>query len=78
MRMIGVCAYIAEWCFVFLQNSKVSSHDSPLFDYEGTVIDKRIESSWEIQDKNHAKPSKKIDSETLQENFKKLKEKHQI
>ena len=25
-----------------------------------------------------AKPSKKIDAETLQENFKKLKEKHQI
>ena len=41
-------------------------------------IDKRIESSWEIEDKNHAKPSKKIDPETLQENFKKLKEKHQI
>ena len=41
-------------------------------------IDRRIESSWEIEDKSHAKPSKKIDPETLQENFKKLKEKHQI
>ena len=41
-------------------------------------IDKRIESSWEIEDKSYAKPSKKLDSETLQENFKKLKEKHQI
>ena len=41
-------------------------------------IDKRIESSWEIEDKSYAKPSKKLDPETLQENFKKLKEKHQI
>ena len=41
-------------------------------------IDKRIESSWEIQDSSSAKPSKKLDAETLQENFKKLKEKHQI
>ena len=41
-------------------------------------IDKRIESSWEIQDRSSAKPSKKLDAETLQENFKKLKEKHQI
>ena len=41
-------------------------------------IDKRIESSWEIQDSSSAKPSKKVDAETLQENFKKLKEKHQI
>ena len=41
-------------------------------------IDKRIESSWEIQDRSSAKPSKKLDPETLQENFKKLKEKHQI
>ena len=37
-------------------------------------IDKRIESSWEIQDNISAKPSKKLDAETLQENFKKLKE----
>ena len=41
-------------------------------------IDKRIESSWEIQDSSLAKPSKKLDAEKLQENFKKLKEKHQI
>ena len=41
-------------------------------------IDKRIESSWEILDSSSAKPSKKLDAETLQENFKKLKEKHQI
>ena len=41
-------------------------------------IDKRIESSWEIQDSSSAKPSKKLDAETLQKNFKKLKEKHQI
>jgi len=41
-------------------------------------IDKRIESSWEIEDKSYAKPSKKLDPEILQENFKKLKEKHQI
>ena len=41
-------------------------------------IDRRIESSWEIKDKSFAKPSKKLDAETLQENFKKLKEKHQI
>ena len=41
-------------------------------------IDKRIESSWEIQDSSSAKPSKKLDAETLQQNFKKLKEKHQI
>ena len=41
-------------------------------------IDKRIESSWEIQDNISAKPSKKLDAETLQENFKKLKEKHKI
>ena len=41
-------------------------------------IDKRIESSWEIQDSSSAKPSKKLDAQTLQENFKKLKEKHQI
>jgi hypothetical protein len=41
-------------------------------------IDKRIESSWEIQDSSSAKPSKKLDAETLQENFKKLKEKLQI
>ena len=41
-------------------------------------IDKRIESSWEIQEKSYIKPSKKLDSETLQKNFKKLKEKHQI
>ena len=40
-------------------------------------IDKRIESSWEIQ-KSSTKPSKKQDTKTLQENFKKLKEKHQI
>ena len=41
-------------------------------------IDRRIESSWEIKDKSYAKPSKKLDAQTLQENFKKLKEKHQI
>ncbi len=41
-------------------------------------IDKRIESSWEILDSSSAKPSKKLDARTLQENFKKLKEKHQI
>ena len=41
-------------------------------------IDKRIESSWEILDSNSAKPLKKLDAQTLQENFKKLKEKHQI
>ena len=41
-------------------------------------IDKRIESSWEIEDKSSAKPSKELDTETIQENFKKLKEKHQI
>ena len=41
-------------------------------------IDKRIESSWEIQDRSYTEPSKKLDAETLQENFKKLKEKHQI
>ena len=41
-------------------------------------IDKRIESSWEIQDRSSTEPSKKLDAETLQENFKKLKEKHQI
>ena len=41
-------------------------------------IDKRIESSWEIQDSSSAKPSKKLDAQILQENFKKLKEKHQI
>ena len=41
-------------------------------------IDKRIESSWEIQDRSSAKPAKKLDAEILQENFKKLKEKHQI
>ena len=41
-------------------------------------IDKRIESSWEILDISSAKPSKKLDAQTLQENFKKLKEKHQI
>ena len=41
-------------------------------------IDKRIESSWEIQDSSSAKPSKKLDTQILQENFKKLKEKHQI
>ena len=41
-------------------------------------IDKRIESSWEILDSSSAKPSKKLDAQTLQENFKKLKEKHQI
>mgnify|MGYP003322001025 FL=1 len=41
-------------------------------------IDKRIESSWEIQDSSLAKPSKKLDAQILQENFKKLKEKHQI
>ena len=41
-------------------------------------IDKRIESSWEILDSSSVKPSKKLDAQTLQENFKKLKEKHQI
>ena len=41
-------------------------------------MDKRIESSWEILDSSSAKPSKKLDAETLQENFKRLKEKHQI
>ena len=41
-------------------------------------IDKRIESSWEIQDSSSAIPLKKLDAETLQQNFKKLKEKHQI
>ena len=41
-------------------------------------IDKRIESSWEIQDSISAQPSKKLDAKILQENFKKLKEKHQI
>ncbi len=41
-------------------------------------IDKRIESSWEIQDRRRTKPPKGLDTETLQENFKKLKEKHQI
>ncbi len=41
-------------------------------------IDKRIESSWEIQNRSSTKPSKKQNTKTLQENFKKLREKHQI
>ena len=69
-----------SWNSKFLQHVKyqwerTNKAQPPQFSKQ---IDKRIESSWEIKDKSYAKPSKKLDAQTLQENFKKLKEKHQI
>ena len=43
-----------------------------------TQIDRRIESSWKIREEDNKKTSKGVDASTLKENFKKLKEKHQI
>lgn len=41
-------------------------------------IDRRIESSWKIQDGGAQHATTKLDNQTVQENLRKLKEKHQI
>ena len=69
-----------SWNSKFLQHVKYhwEKTNKGLTPQLSKQIDKRIESSWEIQNKSPTKPSKKQDTKTLQENFKKLKEKHQI
>ena len=67
-------------------NSKFLQHVKYLWEKESkgeskkiaSQIDKRIESSWKIQNEESKKISLKVDTRSNQEKFKKLKEKHQI
>ena len=71
---------LTSWNSKFLQHvkyhwEKTNKGQTPQL---STQIDKRIESSWRIRKEDSQKTSKKTDSSTLKENFKKLKEKHKI
>ena len=71
---------LTSWNSKFLQHvkyrwEKTNKGQSPQLSKQ---IDKRIESSWKIQEEDNSASSKKLDNSILQENFKKLKEKHQI
>jgi len=71
---------LTSWNSKFLQHvkylwEKSNKGQSP---QASAQIDKRIESSWKIQDPDIQLAPKKLDNETVQENLRKLKEKHQI
>jgi len=71
---------LTSWNSKFLQHvkyhwEKTNKGQNPQLSKQ---IDKRIESSWKIQEEDNSATSKKLDNSVLQENFKKLKEKHQI
>ena len=71
---------LTSWNSKFLQHvkyhwEKTNKGQTPQVSKQ---IDKRIESSWKIQEERIPVSQKKLDVSSLQENFKKLKEKHQI
>ena len=71
---------LTSWNSKFLQHvkyhwEKTNKGQTPQLSKQ---IDKRIESSWKIQEEDNSASSIKPDNSILQENFKKLKEKHQI
>ena len=70
---------LSSWNSKFLQHvkfhwEKTNKGQTPQISQQ---IDRRIESSWKIQEDNQT-TAKQIDSKTIQENLKKLKDKHQI
>ena len=70
---------LTSWNSKFLQHvkfhwEKTNKGQTPQISRQ---IDRRIESSWKIQEE-YQSTSKKLDTETVQENLRKLKEKHQI
>ena len=71
---------LTSWNSKFLQHvkyhwEKTNKGQTPQVSKQ---IDQRIESSWKIQEERIPVSQKKLDVSSLQENFKKLKEKHQI
>ena len=71
---------LTSWNSKFLQHVKYlwEKSNKGQTPQASAQIDKRIESSWKIQDPDIQLAPKKIDNETVQENLRKLKEKHQI
>jgi len=70
---------LTSWNSKFLQHvkfhwEKTNKGQTPQISQQ---IDRRIESSWKIQENNQSN-SKKLDIQTVQENLKRLKDKHQI
>lgn len=70
---------LSSWNSKFLQHvkfhwEKTNKGQTPQISQQ---IDRRIESSWKIQEDNQT-TAKQLDSKTIQENLKKLKDKHQI
>ena len=70
---------LTSWNSKFLQHVKfhwvkTNKGQTPQISQQ---IDRRIESSWKIQENNQSN-SKKLDTQTVQENLKRLKDKHQI
>ena len=70
---------LTSWNSKFLQHvkfhwEKTNKGQTPQISQQ---IDRRIESSWKIQENNQSY-SKKLDTQTVQENLKRLKDKHQI
>ena len=70
---------LTSWNSKFLQHvkfhwEKTNKGQTPQISQQ---IDRRIESSWKIQENNQSN-SKKLDTQTVQENLKRLKDKHQI
>ena len=70
---------LTSWNSKFLQHvkfhwEKTNKRQTPQISQQ---IDRRIESSWKIQENNQSN-SKKLDTQTVQENLKRLKDKHQI
>jgi hypothetical protein len=70
---------LTSWNSKFLQHvkfhwEKTNKGQTPQISRQ---IDRRIESSWKIQEET-IQTSKKLDTETIQENLRRLKEKHHI
>ena len=70
---------LTSWNSKFLQHvkfhwEKTNKGQTPQISQQ---IDRRIESSWQIKENNQSN-SKKLDTQTVQENLKRLKDKHQI
>jgi len=71
---------LTSWNSKFLQHVKYNWERTNKGQTQqlSTQIDKRIESSWKIQENKVQHNSSALDNETIQKNLRKLKEKHQI
>ena len=71
---------LTSWNSKFLQHVKYNWERTNKGQTQqlSTQIDKRIESSWKIQENKVQHNSSTLDNETIQKNLRKLKEKHQI